>query len=163
MITVHSSVNRELMGLSTDEKPTGVSENMLFLELDTGKFYYFTGIEWVEVGTSGGGDGIFIVEVTNNEGSFVFNKTFDETMNAYENGSFVCMFLNEQGYRRYLFLEEAEIEEPGYLTFERTRADLLFNEQDNDEMKDIASIYKELFQWLSDGTYQYVQGQKMFV
>ena len=56
MITVHSSVNRELMGLSTDEKPTGVGENMLFLELDTGKFYYFTGTEWVEVGTSGEGE-----------------------------------------------------------------------------------------------------------
>ena len=52
MITIYSTTYNELMGLSTDEKPTGVSENMLFLELDTGKFYYFNGTKWVEVGTS---------------------------------------------------------------------------------------------------------------
>lgn len=50
MVTVHSSEKRELLGLSTDEKPTGVSENMLFLELDTGDFYYFDGEEWQKVG-----------------------------------------------------------------------------------------------------------------
>ena len=32
MVTVHSSERRELMGLSTDTKPEGMSENMLFLE-----------------------------------------------------------------------------------------------------------------------------------
>jgi len=52
MITVHSSEKRELMGLSTDEKPMGVSENMLFLELDTGDFYYFDGEDWVKVGAA---------------------------------------------------------------------------------------------------------------
>lgn len=40
-------------GLSTDEKPTGelVLENALFLELDTGDFYYYTkGGGWSKVG-----------------------------------------------------------------------------------------------------------------
>lgn len=41
-------------GLSTDQKPlTGVATNSLFLELDTGKFYYFNGTAWVELGTAG--------------------------------------------------------------------------------------------------------------
>lgn len=41
----------EYSGLSTDVKPTnGVAVNALFLELDTGNFYYFTGEEWAKVG-----------------------------------------------------------------------------------------------------------------
>ena len=50
----------ELLGLSTDTKPTGkfsgykVGENSVFLELDTATLYYFTGGEWVKFGESGG-------------------------------------------------------------------------------------------------------------
>lgn len=33
-------------GLSTDTKPTNVPENSLFMELDTGVGYYFSGGEW---------------------------------------------------------------------------------------------------------------------
>lgn len=45
----------DIKGLSTDEKPDsidgyGVAVNSLFLELDTGDFYYFTGSDWVKVG-----------------------------------------------------------------------------------------------------------------
>lgn len=41
----------ELAGLSTDTKPTdGVATNALFLELDTGDFYYFDGTAWAKVG-----------------------------------------------------------------------------------------------------------------
>lgn len=43
----------DLMCLSTDTKPTtNVYPNTLLLELDTGKFYYFNGSAWVEVGQS---------------------------------------------------------------------------------------------------------------
>jgi hypothetical protein len=46
--------NGDLMqfaGLSTDTKPTeGIAENSLFLELDTGDIYYFTGATWAKVG-----------------------------------------------------------------------------------------------------------------
>jgi hypothetical protein len=39
-------------GLSTDTKPTGedVPVNALFLELDTGDFYYYDGSAWQKVG-----------------------------------------------------------------------------------------------------------------
>lgn len=46
----------DLKGLSTDTpKPTTINDfpvgvNSLFLELDTGKFYYFDGSSWNEVG-----------------------------------------------------------------------------------------------------------------
>lgn len=63
MVTIHHMENNqfcevaqfELMGLSTDTKPAEVSgfpigTNSTFLELDTGKFYYFDGTAWQEVG-----------------------------------------------------------------------------------------------------------------
>ena len=40
MISLNSH-NAEYLGLSTDTKPECVSPNALFLELDTGDFYYF--------------------------------------------------------------------------------------------------------------------------
>lgn len=40
----------EYKGLSTDAKPTDCAVNSLFLELDTGDFYYFDGEEWQKIG-----------------------------------------------------------------------------------------------------------------
>ena len=45
----------DFMGLSTDTKPTNSEQfpmdtNSLFLELDTGDVYYFTGYAWAKVG-----------------------------------------------------------------------------------------------------------------
>lgn len=45
----------EFSGLSTDTKPTeyggeGIEVNSLFLELDTGTFYYYDGDQWQTVG-----------------------------------------------------------------------------------------------------------------
>ena len=45
----------EFSGLSTDTKPTTyegrvIEENSLFLELNTGDFYYFDGEDWQKVG-----------------------------------------------------------------------------------------------------------------
>ena len=41
----------DFMGLSTDTKPTeNIEVNSLFLELDTGDIYYFTGSAWAKVG-----------------------------------------------------------------------------------------------------------------
>lgn len=45
-----TEVSNQYLGLSTDEKPTGVAVNCLFLELDTGDFYYYTGAAWAKVG-----------------------------------------------------------------------------------------------------------------
>lgn len=53
MITLNGS-GADLKGVSTDDKPTDVAVNTLFLELDTGIFYYFTGETWSEVGGNGG-------------------------------------------------------------------------------------------------------------
>lgn len=49
MITNEGS-STNLKGESTDEKPTDVDVNTLFLELDTGVFYYFDGETWNAVG-----------------------------------------------------------------------------------------------------------------
>ena len=40
----------EYKGLSTDAKPADAGINSLFLELDTGDFYYFTGETWAKDG-----------------------------------------------------------------------------------------------------------------
>ena len=40
----------EYKGLSTDTKPTDCATNSLFLELDTGKAFYFDGEDWNEIG-----------------------------------------------------------------------------------------------------------------
>lgn len=40
----------EYKGLSTDTKPTDCAVNSMYLELDTGDFYYFTGTTWAKVG-----------------------------------------------------------------------------------------------------------------
>lgn len=49
MITLNGST-ANLVGLSTDTKPINVDTNTMFLELDTGAFYYFDGRECNEVG-----------------------------------------------------------------------------------------------------------------
>lgn len=40
----------DFLGLSTDTKPTDCEANSLFLELDSGDVYYFTGAAWAKVG-----------------------------------------------------------------------------------------------------------------
>ncbi len=46
-----SNVVYEYSGLSSDTKPSDVPANTLFLELDTGDFYYFDGTDWAKVGS----------------------------------------------------------------------------------------------------------------
>ena len=40
----------EFLGVHTDAKPTDVSVNSIFIELDTGDVYYYTGAAWAKVG-----------------------------------------------------------------------------------------------------------------
>lgn len=42
----------EYKGLSTDTKPTNCAVNSLFLELDTGDFYFFDGTEWGKINST---------------------------------------------------------------------------------------------------------------
>jgi hypothetical protein len=47
-----------LFGLSTDEKPLDVLNGSMFVEMDTSKYYFFSGetSEWLEQAGGGGGD-----------------------------------------------------------------------------------------------------------
>lgn len=51
MVTIVSHKTEEFRGLSTDNKPVGVSNGSTFLEMDTGKVYVFNeeGHSWVEL------------------------------------------------------------------------------------------------------------------
>lgn len=44
------SKHAEILGYSTDTKPTDVDLNDLFIELDTGSAYAWNGSAWVEIG-----------------------------------------------------------------------------------------------------------------
>lgn len=44
------SKHAEILGYSTDTKPTNVDLNDLFIELDTGSAYSWNGSAWVEIG-----------------------------------------------------------------------------------------------------------------
>lgn len=48
-VTLNGS-RADYVGLSTDTKPTDAPVNSLFLELDTGDFYYYDGSDWAKVG-----------------------------------------------------------------------------------------------------------------
>lgn len=48
-VTLNGSTEN-YMGLSTDNKPDEAAVNALFLELDTGDFYYFDGENWAKLG-----------------------------------------------------------------------------------------------------------------
>ena len=59
-----TALNNQMMGLSTDTKPTtGILPNSLFWELDTNGMYYFDGTQWQSIGGSGGGGGDDLVEL----------------------------------------------------------------------------------------------------
>lgn len=49
MVTLNGS-SANYIGLHDDEKPETAAVNAMFLELDTGDFYYFNGTEWAKVG-----------------------------------------------------------------------------------------------------------------
>lgn len=58
MITINDcgqAGSYEYKGLSTDTKPTNCAVNSLFLELDTGTFFYFDGTGWIPLKRGGGG------------------------------------------------------------------------------------------------------------
>lgn len=46
----------EMTGLSTDNKPTGFATGSIFIEVDTGKSYFYdeAGVQWIEAGGNNG-------------------------------------------------------------------------------------------------------------
>lgn len=108
MITINTpgaAYEYEYKGLSTDEKPTDCAANSLFLELDTGKFYYFDGEAWNELGTGGGGGGggdvlydgsaTFVVSSTP-QGSVSMLTDGIEFTRRPEDGEDVYLYINDQ-------------------------------------------------------------------
>lgn len=49
MVT-NNGATANLLGLSTDTKPATAEINTIFLELDTGNFYFFNGTTWQKLG-----------------------------------------------------------------------------------------------------------------
>ena len=90
-----TALNNQMMGLSTDTKPTtGILPNSLFWELDTNGMYYFDGTQWQSIGGSGGGGGSnlstanvtfvnntqypFVVELPIISGDYLYGYTTEE-------------------------------------------------------------------------------------
>ena len=48
-------------GLSTDQKPSDVAENATFMEMDTGKIFYFSGGTWNAFAADGSVVGLAVV------------------------------------------------------------------------------------------------------
>ena len=48
-----TKIGNEYAGTSDKEKPTSVPQYSLYLELDTGKFYYYDNGEWNEIPCGG--------------------------------------------------------------------------------------------------------------
>ena len=79
----------ELVGLSTDSKPTGVSvgNGWTFIEMDTGKVFFYNAEdeEWLEFAGSGGGGGqggsnVLVVGI--NMATMTLDKTWQEIKDA---------------------------------------------------------------------------------
>lgn len=89
-----TALNNQMMGLSTDTKPTtGILPNSLFWELDTNGMYYFDGTQWQSIGGSGGGGGssdfsTVQMTVTGDGGSFTVYPA------AGQESDWECDFIN---------------------------------------------------------------------
>lgn len=79
----------EMVGLSTDTKPTGVSvgNGWSFIEMDTGKVFFYNAAdeEWLEFAGSGGGGGqggsnVLVVNIVDNDSAL--DKTWKEIFEA---------------------------------------------------------------------------------
>lgn len=65
MITMNNCKQKDeydFSGVSTEPKPTNCAVNSLFLELDTGNFYYFDGTEWNQIPMISGDDNLDLVK-----------------------------------------------------------------------------------------------------
>lgn len=80
-----SSIGNQYAGVSTDEKPANAPTYSVYLELDTGKFYYYDGTEWKEVpccGDGGGGGGdiatanVTLIDPNENGSKYTVSLTF---------------------------------------------------------------------------------------
>lgn len=91
-----TALNNQMMGLSTDTKPTtGILPNSLFWELDTNGMYYFDGTQWQSIGGSGGGgDDLIELEYTVAEGTASLTKTPAELYELIQAGKNFKLVVN---------------------------------------------------------------------
>jgi len=92
MVTLNTCYTLQFYtGLQADEKPLGVPNGSMFLEMDTGKLYRFDeeNQTWIDQAnpTPSGGSDMFIITVTENDGVYSADKTYAEIVEAYEAGS----------------------------------------------------------------------------
>lgn len=94
-----TALNNQMMGLSTDTKPTnGIIPNSLFWELDTNGMYYFDGTQWQSIGGSGGGggdDGLVELEYTVSESYVTITKTPGEIKTLIDAGKSFKIICND--------------------------------------------------------------------
>ena len=85
-------------GVSTEPKPSDVAENSIYLELDTGKFYYYHDNEWHEMdcSCSGGGGSSNIKHVfVSCDGTL--DDDFEEASAIVQNGGkIIASYRNEE-------------------------------------------------------------------
>lgn len=65
MITINNCKQKgeyDFSGTSKEGKPTNCGVNSLFFELDTGNFYYYTGVRWEKIPMKGGNDNLNLVK-----------------------------------------------------------------------------------------------------
>lgn len=95
-------------GVSTEPKPSDVAENSIYLELDTGKFYYYHDNEWNEMDCScGGGGGSFNLIYVDCMGGI--EEDFDEYKARIENGETIYLF-----YLTYLYKSTGRVWSDAY-------------------------------------------------
>lgn len=100
-----NTINVTFYGLSTDAKPTeGVGNGSCFIEMDTGKGYFFDveNIQWHEQsgGSGGGGSGETMFIITKDSGEGSLDKTWNEIKAAHDAGK-MCVIRSDNSYDGY--------------------------------------------------------------
>lgn len=94
----------EYKGFSTDTKPTSCAVNSIFLELDTGNFYYFDGEEWQKIGGQDMNyyDILFARKMAGGQGEITtegLSVTENGTYTAPEGKAYTPVVVNVSGYK----------------------------------------------------------------
>ena len=98
----------EMVGLSTDDKPTGlnIGNGWSFIEMDTGKIFFYNAAdsEWIEfAGNGGGGQGGSNVLVVNCDVStFTLDKTLQEIFDA----PYAVILVEQEGSKQFMTITE---------------------------------------------------------
>lgn len=98
----------EMVGLSGDTKPTGVSvgNGWSFIEMDTGKVFFYNAEdeEWLEFAGSGGGGqgGSNVLIVTMDIATTTLDKTWQEIFDA----AYAVILIEQEGSKQFMTITE---------------------------------------------------------